>query len=185
MRNLIYLSILLLFVSPATAKNNCEVRDISGVQKKEDIQVLKLLGNEWMRNAYVCQMGEFEIATPTGSSPEHRNTIFLFKKGKPVFYRQNDGTYIYSPKLEDAAFEKILVNIWHGNERQDIERIWYDTVGKQPRITIDDTNFDGQPDRKVVWRGGEIVEIYKWNEDRWQRVESNKESHNNPIKPTQ
>ena len=185
MQILICLSLMLLIVSPVIAKTACEVRDIAKAKSEEHILALKAFKMEWMRSANVCQMGEFEIATPSSKGAENQNTIFLFKKGKPVFYRQDGGTYIYSPKLEDAAFGKILVNIWHGSDDEEISRIWYRTVGKDPLVHVDDTNFDGQPDIKTIWKGFEILEIYKWSQNGWLRVKPKKAPPNKPIKPTQ
>lgn len=184
MRKLILFLVLLFIASPLFATTNCEIRDISGVRTNEELQILKLTKMGWTRSATVCQMGEFEIATPSDEGSENQNTIFLFRKGKPVFYRQDGGTYVYSPKLEDAAFDRVLVHIWHGNDEQEIKRLWYTTVDKEPSISIDDTNFDGQPDIKTVWKGNELIEMYKWSEHGWLPAKTKKETSNNPIKAT-
>lgn len=163
--------ILALLCSCSSSKMDCEVRDISGAKTDQDSKALRLLGNDWMKKALVCKMGEFEIATPADTGGKDSNIVFVFKKGKPVFYRQNSGTYIYSPKLKDAAFEKVLVHIWHGGDNDDVKRVWYQTVGKTPEVMIDDTSFDGQPNLKTIWKNHEIVEMYEWQNDKWQRKE--------------
>ncbi len=184
MRKVINLVLILLIAGPVIAENICEIRDISGAESDEDVFALKLMRLEWTRKANVCQIGEYEIATPSGVKSNNEGAIFLLKKGKPVFHRQGGGTYIYSPKLEDAAFENVLVHIWHGNDTQEIKRLWYQTIGSEPQINIYDTNFDGQPDFKTVWEENEIKETYKWSQDQWLRVESSKLTPNQHIKPT-
>jgi len=119
-------------------------------------------------------MGEFEIATPATNKEECSNIIFVFRKGKPVFYRSNTETFIYSPKLKDASIEKVIVDIWHGGDNDDVNRIWYQTIGKNPEVMTYDTNFDGQPDLKTIYEKGRIVEMYEWKEDKWQRKELKK-----------
>jgi hypothetical protein len=170
----IYTSLLSLFLisllaSCSSIKKDCKVRDISGAKTDQELKLLKVFGADWMKNAMVCRMGEFEVATPADSERDKTNIIFVFKKGKPVFYRQDGGTYVYSPKLQDAAFEKVMVHIWHGADNEDVKRLWYRTVGKDPEVMIDDTNFDGQPDIRAVWKGKEIIEMYKWENNGWQR----------------
>lgn len=71
--------------------------DISGAKTDQDLKALKLMGDDWMKKALVCRMGEFDIATPADKSESNSNIIFVFRKGKPVFYRKQSGTYIYSP----------------------------------------------------------------------------------------
>ena len=71
----------------------------------------------------VCKMGEFKVVTPSNNEDDDANIIFVYRKGKPVFYRSKHGTLIFRPKLPDASFEKILAQIWHGNDNGDIERI--------------------------------------------------------------
>ena len=166
------LILLMLFIpSFGFAKMDCDIRDISGAKTEKEIWLLKLAGYDWMQNAKVCTLGEFEVAVPEGAKEKDSRIIFVFRKGKPVFYRDNGGTYIYSPKLEDAAIDKVLVHLWHGDDDEDIDRIWYQTIGKDPEIMIDDTNFDGQPDRKTIWKNRDIVEMYEWINNEWQRKE--------------
>jgi hypothetical protein len=168
--------IIVLLILPACSvqKEKCELRDISGAKTEQDIKALKLIGNDWMQRALVCRMGEFEIATPADKKGSNSNVLFVFKNGKPVFYRQNSGTYIYSPKLQDASFERTMVHIWHGGDNDDVNKIWYQTIGKEPEVMIYDTNFDGQPDLKTIWKNREIIEIYEWKNDKWQRKELKK-----------
>jgi hypothetical protein len=137
----------------------------------EEIKVLKAGGDDWMRNAMVCRMGEFEIATPTKNDKNKANIIFVFRKGKPVFYRKNTGTEIYSPKLADASAERVMVNIWHRGDYDEVEKIWYQTIGKNPEVMIYDVDFDGQPDVKTIWENNEILEVYLWKDDKWQHKE--------------
>jgi hypothetical protein len=166
--------LLALLASCVSTNKDCEVRDISGAKTDEEIRILKAGGLDWMRNAMVCRMGEFEIAVPVNKDENNSNVIFLFKKGKPVFYRKNSGTYIYSPKLKDATFERAMVHIWHGGDNDDVNKIWYQTVGKDPEVMTYDTNFDGQPDLKTIWKNHEIIEMYEWKSDKWQRKEVKK-----------
>ncbi len=165
---------LVLMCGCSKEKQDCEVKDISGAKTDQDLKTLKLMGEEWMKKALVCRMGEFEIATPADGDGINSNIIFVFKKGKPVFHRLNSGTYVYSPKLKDASFEKVMVHIWHGGDNDDVNRIWYQTIGKDPEVMIYDKNFDGQPDLKTVWKNREITEVYEWKNDRWQRKEVRK-----------
>ena len=111
-----------LLISCDSPKKNCVVGDISGMKTEQEVKLLEALGEGWMRNALICQMGEFEIAIPADQERDNANTIFVFKKGKPVFYRHDGATYVYSPKLKDAARDKIMVHIWHGGDDDD-ERI--------------------------------------------------------------
>ena len=167
--------LLLLLVSGcAVTRMGCEVQDISGATTAEAIQLLRNADQEWTRTATICKIGEFVVAVPTGDDGRDSRVILLLRNGRPAFYRDKGSTFVYSPKLEDASFEKVVVNIWHGNDSDDIERLWYDTVGKEPRITVDDTHFTGQPDLKTVWKDHEIVEMYKWNNNEWQRIEPRK-----------
>ena len=173
---IVILSIILIPIS-VFAKSDCEVRDISGGKTEKEIKLLKLTGNQWMQTAIVCQIGEYVVAVPKGNSKNDANIILLLKEGKPVFYRNKGGTYIYSPNLMDAAFDKVLVHLWHGDDDGEIDRIWYQTVGKVPEIQIDDTNFDGHPDIKAIWINQEIVKLYEWKNNRWQQKEV---KNNNP-----
>ena len=157
-----------LLVSCASPKKNCVEGDISGMKTDQEIKLLEALGEGWMRNALVCQMGEFEIAIPADQEGNNTNIIFVFKKGKPVFYRYDGVTSVYSPKLQDAAFDKSMVHIEHGGDNDDVKRLGYHTVGKDPKVTIDDTNFDGQPDIKTTWKNSEIIEMCIWKKDKWQ-----------------
>jgi hypothetical protein len=172
------LLLLIILISLITAcdnkDKNCVVRDITESLTNEQFELLKATGCDWMKNAMVCRMGEFEIATTAKNEENNSNTIFIFRKGKPVFYRNNTGTDIYSPKLTDASIENILVEIWHGGDNDDVNRIWYQTIGKEPEVNIYDTNFDGQPDLKTTYEKGKIVEMYEWKDDKWQRKEIKK-----------
>lgn len=169
-----FILVILLLASCSSKKNDCEVRDISGSKTDQELKVLKLTGYDWMKNAMVCRMGEFEIATPAAKDESSSNIIFVFKKGKPVFYHSNTGTDIYSPKLTDASFGKIMAEIWHGGDNDDVKKLWYQTIGKDPEVMIYDTNFDGQPDFKTIWKNHEIIEMYEWKNDKWQPKEVKK-----------
>lgn len=129
--------------------------------------VLGFAGYEWLSDAMVCKMGEFEVATPSKNEDDNENTVFVFRKGKPAFYRSINGTLVFSPKLSDASFEKIIAHIWHGNDNEDIERIWYQTVGKDPEVMSYDTDFDGQADIKTIYENGKMIEIYTWEDNMW------------------
>ena len=170
------LTILLfpLLVSCDNSKQNCEIGDISGMKTEQEVKLLEALGEGWMINAFVCKMGDFEIAIPADQEGDNTNTIFVFKKGKPVFYRHGGATYVYSPKLQDAARDKVMVHIWHGGDDDDVKRLWYNTVGKDSEITIYDTNFDGQPDIKTTWKNSDIIETCIWKNDKWQCKEGGK-----------
>jgi hypothetical protein len=163
--------VIVFFVSCSSSKKGCEIRDISGVKTDQELKVLKVFGFDWMKKALVCRMGEFEVASPAESTGDNIDILFVFKKGKPVFYRQGGSTWIYSPKLQDAAFDKVMVNIEHGGDNDNITRFWYKTIGKDTEVQIDDTNYDGQPDWRIVWKGHEIKEVYKWENSRWQLKE--------------
>jgi hypothetical protein len=158
---IIPLILLLVSCNSSGSRNDCEVRGIWGVDKlsSEKLKLAEAIGDDWMKNALVCQMGEFEIATPTNG---RKNVILILKKGKPVFYRNCTETRVYSPKLKDAAYEKVMVDIWHGGDDNDVKRIWYQTIGKYPEVNLYDTNFDGQPTTKTIWGKNEIIELYKW-----------------------
>ena len=184
MRNVFISIVYILVATPLFASPVCEQRDISGAITEEERFALKLLENEWMRNATICKMGSFEIATPTNNTELNQNIIFIFKKGKPVFYRKNTSTYVYSPNLKDASLDKVLVNIWHGADDGDIERLWYETVGNDPQVMIYDINFDGQPDFKSISKNNEIIEMYEWKNNSWAITTSDKTPSNKPIKPT-
>jgi len=155
-------------VSCASPQKNCAIGDISGAKTDQEIKILEAFGEGWWRNALVCQMGEFVIAIPADQEGDNANTIFVFKKGKPVFYRHGGATYVYSPKLQDAARDKVMVLIWHGGDDDDVKRLWYQTIGKDPEVMSDDTNFDGQPDIKATWNNSEIIEMCIWKKDKWQ-----------------
>jgi hypothetical protein len=172
--SLLSILLIMLLASCSTTNKDCVVRDITGAMTDEQLLLLKADGYDWMRNAMVCRMGEFEISTPANNGENNSNIIFVFRKGKPVFYRSNMGTYIYSPKLIDASIEKIMVNIWHGGDDDDVNRIWYQTIGKNPEVMTYDTNFDGQPDLKTIYENNEIVEMYEWKNDKWHRKELKK-----------
>lgn len=183
MRSLLILIASILVAPALFATPDCVKRDISGATTEEELFALDLTKNEWMRNATICKMGDFEVATPTYNSDTNQNTIFIFKQGKPVFYRQNTTSYIYSTKLKDASFAYPIVNMWHGTDEEDVKRIWYQTVGKTPQVMVYDTNFDGQPDLKTIWENNEIIEAYKWKDNHWIIIESDNKSSNKPIKP--
>ena len=169
-----YTSILIAFLiviitSCSTKSENCIIRDLTNSMSEEQLKVLKVAGYDWMHNAMVCQMGEFEIATPANNNGNDSNIIFVFRKGKPVFYRHNSGTDIFSPKLKDASLNKVMLQIWHGGDNDDIERIWYQTVGKDRETMAYDINFDGQPDYKTIYVNDDILEMYEWKNDKWHR----------------
>lgn len=155
----------MLISSCASNKQYCVNKNIleSGTDKMT--AVLQSSGYEWLSDATVCRMGAFEVATPSNNDDDDSNIIFVFRKGKPVFYRSNKGTLIFSPKLADASYEKIIAHIWHGNDNEDIERIWYQTVGKEPEVMSYDTDFDGQADIKTIYDNGKIIEIYTWKDN--------------------
>ena len=134
---------------------------------EEQLKILKLSGYDWLNNAMVCKMGEFEIATPSGNPRNDSNTILVLRKGKPVFYRCNSGTDIFSPKLNDASFDKVMVEIWHGGDDDDVKRIWYQTIGTDQEVLIYDINFDGQPDYKGIYKNNNLSEIYEWKNEKW------------------
>ncbi|MCP4703238.1 MAG: hypothetical protein GY865_01405, partial [candidate division Zixibacteria bacterium] len=86
MRKVINLVLILLIAGPVIAgpviaENICEIRDISGAESDEDVFALKLMRLEWTRKANVCQIGEYEIATPSGVKSNNEGAIFLLKKG--------------------------------------------------------------------------------------------------------
>ena len=155
-------------VSCASPQKNCAIGDISGAKTDQEVKLLEAFGEGWMRNALVCQIGEFEIAIPGDQEGNNANIIFVFKKGKPVFYRHDGFTSVYSPKLKDAAFDKSLVHIEHGGDNDNVKRLGYNTVGKDPKVTIDDIKFGGQPDIKTTWNNSEIIEMCIWKKDKWQ-----------------
>jgi hypothetical protein len=168
MRFYTLLFILFSFVISSCAANKqyCELKNISKSVGDKEKSVFRSAGYEWLSDAMVCKMGEFEVATPS-KNEDDENTLFVFRKGKPVFYRNTNGTLVFSPKLIDASFEKIIVQIWHGNDNEDIERIRYQTVGKNPEVMSYDTDFDGQADIKTIYESGKIVEIYTWEDNMW------------------
>lgn len=70
-----------------------------------------------------------------------------------------------------------MVHIWHGGDDDDVKRLWYQTVGKDPEVNTYDTNFDGQPDIKTTTKNGEIIEMCIWKNDRWQCKEGGNENN--------
>ena len=167
MNSRLYLVIILFYISGSIrAETNCTMQDISGAKTEEELKIIKFMKYEWMRKATVCQMGNFKIATPTIQTKENKNIIFVFKDDRPIFFKKNEETSIYSPKHEDAAMDKVLVNIWH-DRQGNVKRIWYQTIGKEYQVMIYDVDFDGQPDIKTVSKNGEIIESYKWKDNKW------------------
>ena len=166
----LFIAFLLVLITSSNAKSqNCSFRDLTHLMSEEQLKVLKAGSYDWMRNAMVCQMGEFEIASPSENNESDANIIFVFRKGKPVFYRHNSGTDIFSPKLDEASLDKVMVQIWHGGDNGDIKKIWYQTVGKNKEVMAFDINFDGQPDYKTIYKNDDILEMYEWKNDKWQR----------------
>lgn len=163
---LLFILLSLVISSCSANKQYCELRNISESMGDKEKAVLRSAGHEWLGDAMVCKMADFEVATPS-KNEDDENTILVFRKGKPVFCRSINGTLVFSPKLADASFEKIMAHIWHGNDNEDIERIWYQTVGKNPEVMSYDTDFDGQADIKTIYDNGKIVEIYTWEENMW------------------
>lgn len=81
---------LLLFgiAMPLQAKPACFTQDISGAKSEEDLKALEFMKNGWMKNATVCEMGNYLIASPTIKTKENENIILILKKDKPVFLNE-------------------------------------------------------------------------------------------------
>lgn len=177
MRIFLVLTLGLLAGSPSFAASNCKIMDISRARSTLEKEALKIIHLDWLQTAFVCQMGKYEVAVPSDKNSKS-NAIFVFRKNKPVFSNNNNGADIYSPNLKYAEIDKPVVELWYGGKSQDITRLWYQTIGKYPFVNLDDMNFDGTPDVKIVQFKDGSSKWYKWYKGHWKFLKAFKKNPN-------
>jgi hypothetical protein len=123
---------------------------------------------EWLTHAKVCDLGPYQVAVPEGKPDNSENTpVLLLKDGKPLFQRSSTDTMLFDPNTKGSKLTP-LVNMWHQKDYK-VERLFTDTV---PNVngeytTLEDINYDGQPDRKIMRKGHEVSAFFIWYQGQW------------------
>lgn len=83
---------------------------------------------------------------------------------------------VYDPDSRHANNSHPIVNFNEDKGGQKIAHEWYQTqADRQGRyVTTDDMNFDGQPDPRTVWKGGEPKQMFIWYRGQWHQVKKHK-----------
>lgn len=159
-------------LSVATANASCSTRDVSGASTPIERSVLKAFGEGWLMNATVCQVGPYEVAVPQRSSGRDDRRILLLLHGKPVLQRMKGDTLLFDPNPAHAKLSYPIVSVWNGRPGKDVGHFWYRTIpGKNGRhVFVYDSDFDGQPDLRTIWKGKRVVKAFAWYQHQWREL---------------
>ncbi len=149
------------------SESGCKKIDMTIGLSENEKKMLNAMGGEWMKDAKVCDLGEYKVAVPLNNQ---NGNIFIWKEEGKVFEIRNGsefnlfGNILGSPNITPIA----TLHDW--NDDGYLDRIFYKFIDKYGiEGDISDLNLDGTPELKIRYIDFDknLTEAYIWLDDRW------------------
>jgi hypothetical protein len=163
---LLFILIFLLIPCSVVAMDNCLVGDMTKNLTEAEKALLKFVGADWMKEALVCDLGNYKIAVPA-KNPD--SSIFIWTKTHRVLSIQN-GLEINVYQPVPGPMNKLpLANLQDWNHDGIYDGLSYDVIDKEGNIKVSvvDRNLDGEPETKLVTVDKDNTNVYVWIEGGW------------------
>jgi hypothetical protein len=150
--------------------DNCLIIDMTTHSTESDKAVLKFFGADWMKEAMVCDLGNYMVAVPAKNPGA---TIFIWTKTHRVLLIQDGfGLNVYQP-VPGPMNKLPLVNLQDSNKDGIYDSLYYSVIDKEgdDKVLVFDRNLDGEPYMKHVKVGKDKTNVYAWIEEGWHLIE--------------
>lgn len=154
------------------SEHHCELTDLLAAIDPSESVLLETSPNfSWMRNALVCHVGAYSVATPADPTVKDSEAILIRTSGgeRLLVRRDETATWVYDSRESRPVYGQPVLSLNHSDGP--FTKLWYTAPTKGGSKTIIDEEFDGQTDVKMVWdeKAQDFVDTRVWYQNEWVR----------------